>query len=30
MEGLLLGLAFGWLLHDVILPAWAARHTRGR
>ena len=29
MEGLLLGIALGWLLHEVILPAWVAvRHPR--
>jgi hypothetical protein len=29
MEGLLVGLVVGWLLHDVILPAWVAvRHPR--
>lgn len=27
MEGLLLGVAIGWVLHQVILPAWVAiRH----
>lgn len=25
MEGLLLGLALGFLLHEVILPAWVRR-----
>lgn len=29
MEGLIGGLVLGWLLHEVILPAWvAARHPR--
>lgn len=29
MEGLLAGLVLGFLLHEVILPAWvAARHPR--
>lgn len=29
MEGLLTGLVLGWVLWDVILPAWVAiRHPR--
>lgn len=31
MEGLVVGLVVGYLLHEVILPAWvAARHPRRR
>lgn len=31
MEGLIVGLVLGWLLHEVILPAWvSARRPHGR